>query len=470
MAAALLAGGAAGCGSGPRLDAPPPVARAERVVDSAPPLPPSVIDLPVEYDLAPAIAWMETAIPARLGDLEERLATGNDRLTFAFSASRSPFRLHLEGTTVTLSTVVSYQGRGWYNPPILPTISGSCGINEPPPRVRLTARTTVTPTEDWQLRSRSRVVELVPLTRERRDQCVVTAAAVNVTERVLGAVRGLLERELGQVDARLARYDLRGRAEELWTFLNTPLQLRDSLWLVVAPAAVRLDRVAIEEQTLRTAVGLTAYPRVLSGAVPSVVAPPLPALERGGGPGGLSLLTEATLHWDVLTGILRQELAGDTIEVAGRSLRLTDLGVSGLEDGRVAVRLTLAGDARGTVYLVGTPHYDAREVVLTMPDLEFDVQSRNLMVAGLDWLAGGQVEEHLRRSLRLSLAGVVADGLQLVQRELTRELASGATLATEVTGGQAFRVRARAHALLVDAVVQGRSELRVTVVPGGGDG
>lgn len=465
----VLCCGLAACEAGDRLDAPPPVARAEQARDSTPPLPPSVIDLPVSYDLAPAMAWLEAAIPMRLGDLDERRETGNDRLTFTFHATRTPFRLHVAGTTATLSTVVSYQGRGWYNPPVLPTITGSCGINEPPRRVRLTARTSITPTDDWRLQSRSRIVELAPLTDTPRDQCVVTAAAVNVTERVLEAVRGVLDGELTRVDRQLARYDLRGRAEALWTFLNTPLRLQDSLWLVVAPAAVRLDAVTAEGTTLRTAVGLTAYPRVLSGAVPSVMPLPLPPLERGGSRAGLSLMSEATLHWDVLTGILRRELAGDTLRIAGRTLRLADVAVSGLDDGRVAVRLTLEGDARGTVYLVGTPHYDAREAVLTMPDMEFDVQSRSLMVAGLDWLAGGQVEEHLRRSLRLSLAGVLDDGLALLQRELSRPLAPGAEMRTEITGGQVFRVRARAHALLVDAIAQGRAELGVTVAPGGGE-
>lgn len=457
----------AGCQANDQFDAPLPVATGPLAVDTALTLSPSHIDVPVEYDLGPALAWLEETLPRRMGDIEERRETpGNDRLDYAFSAERTPFRLQLNGTTATLSSVVTYGGRGWYNPPILPTVSGSCGLDDTPPRVRITVRSTVTPTAEWRLRASSSVTEIVPLTEESRDQCVVTFAQINVTERVLEAVRGVLDTELDKVDAQLAEFDLRGRVDDVWSFLGTPMRLQDSLWLVMDPTAIRLNQVRNEGTTLHTSVGITAYPRVIGGARPAPKLREIPSLERGAAGEGLSLLTEGRIGWDVLTGILQKELAGDTIEVAGRQLEIVDVTVLGLDDGRVAVGLTVSGAARGTAYLVGHPVFDQHEAMLTMPDLEFDVSSRSLMVAGLAWLAGGQVEEYLRTSLRIALASVLADGLALMERELTRELATGVTLTTTVTGGQVYRVRPRREALLVDAVAQGATQMRIQLVPG----
>ncbi|HUG26782.1 MAG TPA: DUF4403 family protein [Gemmatimonadales bacterium] len=458
----------AGCKANNQLDAPLPVATGPLAVDSALTLSPSHIDVPVEYDLGPALAWLEETLPLRMGDMEERLETpGNDRLSFAFNAERTPFQLRLNGTTATLSSVVTYGGRGWYKPPILPTVSGSCGLeSDTPPRVRITVRSTVTPTANWQLRANSSVTEIVPLTEEARDQCVVTFAQINVTERVLEAVRGVLDKELDKVDAQLAIFDLRGRVDDIWSFLGTPMRLQDSLWLVMDPTAIRLGQVRNEGTTLHTSVGITAYPRVIGGPRPAAKVRDTPPLERGGGGDGLSLLSEGRIGWDVLTGILQRELTGDTIEVAGRHLEIVDVTVLGLDDGRVAVGLTVSGAAHGTAYLVGRPVFDPHEAMLTMPDLEFDVSSRSLMVAGLAWLAEGKVEEYLRTSLRISLASVLTDGLALMERELTRELATGVTLATTVTGGQVYRVRPRREALMVDAVAQGTAQMRIQLVPG----
>lgn len=463
----LLAALLASCGTGDRIDAPLPVARAAGVSDSSLPQPPSILEVPVEYDLGPALAWLEETIPRRLGDITERIQpAGNSRLSFAYAAERSPFRLRLDGSTVTLSAVVSYRGRGWYNPPVLPTVSGSCGINEAPPRVRLTVRSTVTPSADWRLQARTRVAELRPLTQEPRDRCTVTAAEVNVTERVLGAVRELLDRQLRVMDRRLAAFDLQGRVDEVWGFLNTPMRLQDSLWLVINPAAIRLDTVRGEGTVLFSSVGVTAFPRVLGGARPPPTAHPVPPLERSSSPAGLSLLSEATVRWEVLTGILQRELQGDTIRVADRILVLEGIHVAGLDDGRAAVGLDLRGAARGTAYVVGTPVFDPADATLTMPDLEFDVQTRSLLVAGLAWLADGKVEEHLRTGLRLSLAGVLADGRSLLERELTREPASGVRITTNVDRAQVVRVRARRHALVADMIVGGQSELRLSLAPG----
>lgn len=457
----------AGCGSGDRLDAPRPVTRAVVPIDSAITLLPSVLDVPVEYDLGPALAWLDSIVPRQMGDVEERLdVPGNSRLSFAFEAERTPFRLVLDGTTATLSAEVTYRGRGWYNPAILPTISGSCGINEAPPRAYLSVRTTVTPTADWRLQGRTRIVALRPLSTEQRDRCTVTVAEVNVTERVLEAVHAVLTRELLQVDRTLAAFGLRDIVTDVWGFLGTPMALQDSLWLVVNPTAIRFDRVRSEGTVLHSSLGITAYPRVVSGTRPEVSSRPVPPMERVGSPPGLSLLSEAAIGWEVLSGILWEQLSGDTLRVGSRELILEDITVSGLEDGRLAVGLTLGGQVQGTVYAVGNPVFDPVDAVLTMPDLEFDVTSRSLMVRGLAWLAGGQVEEELRRNLRVSLSEVLADGRTLLEEELTRELAPGIRLLTEVQQGHVVRIRARPRGLLVEAVVNGESELHLVLVPG----
>ncbi len=457
----------ASCGGGDRIDAPLPVARGTAVGDSALTLLPSVLDLPVEYDLGPALAWLDSVVPRRIGDVDERIEVpSNSRLSFAYAAERSPFRLTLDGTTATLSAVVTYRGRGWYNPPVLPTISGSCGIGEQAPRAYLAVRTTVTPTPDWRLQGRTRVVALRPLTTEQRDRCTVTLAEVNVTDRVLEAVREVLSRELRQVDRSLADFGLRDIVTDVWGFLGTPIALQDSLWLVVDPTAIRFDKVRSEGTVLHSSLGITAYPRVVSGSRPEVAPRPVPPMERIGSPPGLSLLSEAAISWEVLSGILGEQLRGDTLQVGGRQLVILDISVSGLADGRVAVGLTLGGGVRGTVYLVGNPVFDPVAAVLTMPDLEFDVSSRSLMVRGLAWLAGGQVEADLRRDLRVSLAGVLADGRSLLERELSRELAPGVRMITAVDEGRVVRIRARPHALLVDVVVGGSAELQLVLVPG----
>lgn len=435
-------------------------------VDTLPAVPPSTIDLPVRYDLGPAMAWLESTVPGQFGDMDtrEQLAS-NTRISYAYSATRTPFRISLRGRTASLATTVSYMGKGWYDPPLLPPISGSCGTDGTPLRARLVVETTVNLTERWELRPRTRV-RLSARTDEDRDRCEVTVIGYDLTDRVLEAARAALQRELRQYDRQLASFDLEAQVREVWSLLQAPLRLTDSLWLVINPEAVRIGTLRAERDTLVTSVGLTAFPRIVGGTQPASSTTPMPPPdETGGPPGGLNLLTEARVGYDVASDLLTRELRGETIQIADRTLSIEQLELRGVGDGRISIGLRIGGAARGILYAVGTPAFDPDSALLTIPDLQYDVATRNLLVGALAWLAQDPIEQYLRTRVRINLAGVLEDGRALVERELNRELAPGVTLRVAVGGLEVLAVAAAPEALLARAVASGRGELTIELRP-----
>ncbi len=463
--AAALVPLVAGCG-GDKVA--PPVPRATTAwVDTLPPVPTSYLDVPVRYDLARALAWLESAVPPVIGNIDRRRrAPGNSRFKYAYSLRRSPFRVDIEGRTATLAAEFDYQVRAWYNPPLLPEIGASCGTDEdkPRPRARLVVETNVELTDRWTLRPRTRALAQ-PLTRTERDQCEVTAFKVDVTAKVLSAARDALQKELAEFDRRLAAFDLPGEAGRVWKVLSTPLKLSDSLWLVINPATVRIGLLAVHGDTLVTTVGLSADPRVIGGAQPEYVERPMPPPQDSTTrPPVLHLLTEGRMPYDVASAVLSRELRGTRIRVAGRRLTVDSLHLLGVGDGRVAVGLAVRGAADGTLYAVGHPVLDTATAELYMPDLIYDVGTRDLMVGTLAWLASGTIEEFLRSRVRIKMGPVIEEGRQLLERELNRKLVAGVTLRATVAG-RVYGVRAAPHALLARAIVSGQGELVLDVLP-----
>jgi hypothetical protein len=131
------------------IDAPSPVV-IEDGPDSLPPLPASVVDAPITYDMSGAMDSLEVAIPRSYGDITQRLQAGNNRRArFAFAVSRTPFRLRLDGRTVSLTTTVEYEARGWYRPILGPEVSAACGTGGVPrPRLVATLVSTAEITAD----------------------------------------------------------------------------------------------------------------------------------------------------------------------------------------------------------------------------------------------------------------------------------------------------------------------------------
>jgi Domain of unknown function (DUF4403) len=445
----------------------PPVPRATSTwADTLPPVPTSYLDVPVRYDLAPAMKWLESEVPRRLGDLEERKAVpGKDRLHYAYTVDRGPFGVNVDGRTAVLHAEVTYRARAWYNPPVLPEVSAKCGDKDHQPRARLTVATTVQLTSSWTLRPRTRAF-VAPLSEGNRDRCKMTFLRVDVTRKVMDGAQEALQRRLTALDAKLASFDLPDESRRLWTVLASPLKLTDSLWLVINPSSIRIGMLRMQGDTLVTMLGLSANPRVVGGRRPAVTATALPAPQDSTSrPPVLHLLTEGRLPYDVASSILTKELRGTVIRVGQERLIVDSLHLIGVGDGRVAVGLAMHGSAKGVLYAVGRPAYDTTRAQLYLQDLEYDVGTRDLLTGALAWLASGQVEDFLRNRARIKLAPVLADGRDLLERNLNRDLAEGVHLRMDVKSGRVLNVRAAPTALLIRAIASGQGELVLDLRP-----
>jgi hypothetical protein len=441
--------------------------------DSLPPLPPSVLELPVAYDLDPAVAALEAAVPRTFGNIGERKTVpSHPRLQIAFAAERSPFTVSVRGNTATISSTVTYEGKGWYKLPMAPDVGASCGGGDDPPRLRIALATTVLLSPDWQLRSTTRVPVVEPASLDDRDRCRVSVVKYDVTDRVLGAARAQLEGKADLVDARLRRVNVRERVERWWALLHRPIRMRDStLWLQIRPAEIRLGAFRqSRDGSLVAPLGLTANPRIVTGPRPDSTPSPLPDLtiaptaERGDS-AGLRVLVEAALDYPEASRILASKLVGREIERNGQRVRVTSAAVSAGGNGRMVLAVGFAGAADGTARLIGRPQFDSTSGELRVPDIDFDLASDNVVVRGFDWLKHDDVRDTLRTLARWPAAGLVDAARGKLEAALNRDLAEGVRLTAEVPHARVLDVRAAREAIVLRAAATGSAALFVNRAP-----
>lgn len=458
---------AAAC-DGTDIRAPAPAVGAALDV-AVPDLPPAFLSAPVVLDLTRILADLEEAVPGTFGDLEERIDhPENDRVRVAFLARRSPFTTVMVGEEARMSATVAYQVRAWYNPPLLPEVSVSCGTGEgePMPRAVLEMRSPLSLDGDWVLRSRVRLERLEPASEEDRDRCEVTPLGIGVTGTVMRAAAALLEGERERIDARVAEVDVRGRLQDVWETLQEPHELTDGVWLMVNPEGVTRGRTVGEGTVLTIQVGLSARPRLVVGSRPAVVYSPLPELGEGELPEEARILIEGFARYRDVGERLTRELQGQELSWGGNTVRLRELGLQPIGGGRVALEVAFDGSARGTVFLVGTPRLDEGDGVVHVPDLEFDVQTRNLLVGGLAWLAGGNLEAFLRERARVPVGEIMGLAEEQLLRGINRPLSDEVTVEGEVLGSDLIEVLADAPGLLVRASARVRAVLRIQQTDG----
>ena len=451
---------------GESFEAPPPAMVTGAVVESLPPVPPSRLELPVRYDLKPALDWLESEVPINIGSMDKQIKV-NGRTKIAFAITREPFQFSFEERTITISSVLHYEGRGWYNPPVLPEMSGSCGTGDVRPRARLTLTVTGRINEGWMLWAKS-TVKAVPLTDTERDQCEVTAAHIDVTKKVLEAAAGALQAQLTKVDRQLKAYPLRKQVDGVWVTMQSPLRLTDSLWLLINPVSLRFLPPTVTGDTLFLQAGLEANPRIVGGAKPAASTNPLLPPDRSEPPPPeLLILSEGRLPYDVAEDILSKATSKTKIKVGRHTIRIRHLKPTPMGDGRVVVALTVSGAANGTLYAVGHPQIDSMGV-LTMPDLIIDAGSTDALTGALAWLASGdRLTEFLRGAIKVNLAPTLEKARALAEKNLNRELAPGLVLKTTLTSAQPAGVWAAPDALVARVIVKGRGSIAVKLYPPG---
>jgi hypothetical protein len=460
--AALVVIAAAACEARLDVDAPPPSMMAD--TDTLPSLPTSTLDIPLTLDLSPVVVSLEKAVPKKFGNIDEKKPVSNKRVHIAYEATRDPFSVSLKGQTATITGVVHYKGRGWYDPRIGPEVSSSCGITDVQPRARIAISSDLSVTPEWRLRGKSRIARVVPYSDERRDQCRVTFLKINVTDRVIEATRNALEKQRPLIDSKIASINLKPRFENYWHLLEQPIRLTDSVWLLIRPSAVRMGKTVGVQKTLVTALGFSASPIVVTGSRPQSMLTSLPPLYPTAVGNGLHILLEGVVRYDLANDLLKKHIVGKTFERAGQKLEVKEARLFGIGGDKLALELHFKGNATGRIFLVGTPRYDPSTNELYVPDLDYDAGTNALLVQGLEWVKHNDVRDFIRQNARWEIGGVMQTARDQLEKGLNRELARGVQLDAEVKQVQGLSVHARRTAIRLRA--QADANARLTIKQG----
>jgi hypothetical protein len=430
----------------------------------APPLPEaSSIAAPLRLPLSTLVEELEKAVPNRFGSLDERIRLPDrQRASFAFLLTRSPFEVSLVENVATLEATVGYALRAWYNPPVLPEVSGSCGTGgSAGPRLRLVIEAPITVREDWRLATRSRVATLDRASTANRDRCRMTFLDLDMTDRIISAARSFLEDHTADIDSVAARVDVRSKVEQWWMKLQEPIRLTDSLWLVFRPETIRSGPAHGLGDSLEIELAMRARPGIMMGRRPPLAPVALPSLDTGSVSPGLDLVVDALADYQAVSAFLQSELGGTEVRRAGRTVRLDSLRVFGVGGGRLALEVLTSGDVVSRLFLTGTPSLVPTTGQFSIPDLDYDVRTRSVLFATLSWLGTKPMRDLLRERASWPATPAVEWLADRLREGLNRNLSDELRVSGEVTGLRILGIHALRDLLLIRVSATGDARLFV---------
>ena len=421
----------AGCTREPAA-APPNLPEMSAPLPSAPEQ--SRLSVPLEYDFTPLLAQVERIVPKTFGSMDSVHAMkDDDRKHYAFAATRGPFTAFADGNRLHLRATWEYTARGYYKPPLAPTISAGCGKGSERPRLVVELATPLTINASWHLVSHAQVVKVDAASTEQRDHCDVSFLHRDVTPSVVEAARAGLTSQLPAIDRKIGTVNLSEKVGEWWGLLARPIRLRDDVWLLLGPEKLRLGSVRGRSKILTVPVSLDARPRVLTGSEPAVVTPPLPPLGRDtAGAEGFHVVMDGMVDYGTASRELTSAFDAKTITESGHTVMLHQVSILPQPKGQLGLSVDFTGDATGTLKLIGTPKLDHLHNEITVPDLDFDLRSNSKLLKSYAWLKSDALRKELRHRARIGTGPVLERGRALLLEGLNRKLGDAVTLSGTV--------------------------------------
>jgi hypothetical protein len=427
--------------------------------------PVSNIEVPVSVDLKNYFVQAENSVPNKYSDSQQPC----QGLQYAYTFTRTPFAITGSNNVINLKFTGSYGITASYcakcstllgsGPQcIVPTLSAQCGMgNEPPRRMEISYQSTINVMPDFKLRSKT-ILYPAP---NPIDRCNILMGNIDVTNRLIQYISGPLN-DLGkQVDAKIAGYNVKPMVEQLWKNLAGEFKLDNVGYLNINPQTVRLSGFNLNGSLLNFSVGLSAKPvvTVVSAQQP---AKPLPNLTAYTPANGFNIYLDLVEGYDHLTNMVNQQLVGQSTVVAGKEFVVDNTKIYGIGK-QMVVQVDFKGSNTGTIYLVGTPTYNAATHVLSFPDLTFDLQTKAWMLKTAKWMFNGKITEAIRQRATYNFSKFLAENKAKIQSQLSRNMGNNIRSDVNLQDMDILDIYPTAEKLIIRTFSNGQIKVKVVM-------
>ncbi len=428
--------------------------------DTLPALPQSEIDIPIKIAGRPFLAAADSVFPKEFTSpgWPAYLQPSCD-FRYRYRFVRSPFTVRCTNNRISVGMQCSYQVAGGHSlcaggRPVSPWISGYCGFdNEPMRRVDLSFTTQFFVQPDYHLQTSSGVEQVKAL-----DKCTMSIFSMDMTQQIMDSIRSSINGLCKQLDASAAGLNVAGYLRQTAkTWQKTPLGPYG--WLVINPLAVRVGTLSYARDTFSLSLGISCRPELSSDKSPAKQIS-LPPLNSGASRSGITLYLPANYEYSFLTKLLNDSLQGRSFTYKERQVIIKEVAVKGIGHHQLELRIDFAGSHEGRIFLRGTPVVDTAKQALSVPDISYSIESREVLLKMAGAILRGKIRRTVQGNSYLDLATLLKTNMPTINAQLNRMVMSHLYTSGQIKELKLIGLLAGENSLQVQLFV--RAELSVT--------
>jgi hypothetical protein len=276
-------------------------------------------------------------------------------------------------------------------------------------------------------------------------------------------IQRFLNRQIKKIDDDVSKNDfIKERVSTVWGALQHPIPLTDSLSLMLNPQAVHVSPSAQREKedALTVFIGLVARPKIITNDAQYPSVAPAPCFSNAPAGSGFHIALDSDLAYDVASDELTKRLEGRVFKRDGSTIKIGTVKVYGSGESAV-LQIRFAGTMNGTIYLRGIPAYDETSKHLYIRNLDYTVETRQVLVKAGDWLFHTRLREVLEGEATWYIGDSIDRLRYLLIKALNRKLNQHVAIAGTIDSISLAAVGVTDTALRAILVLDGTAELNV---------
>lgn len=299
---------------------------------------------------------------------------------------------------------------------------------------------------------------------------------IGVSDRVEPKIRDQLTKVAAELSATLSRIPLRANLDKAWSGIQQPVRLTKNaapgassspldVYLMAEPLMLGIGPLTTQGNEVVLTPMISTYLGVQLGKPDSMrTARPLP---NNAGPivqQGVNVALVATVPYSEVNKAAVAALHNKPIEL-GDKKQVTVTSVEVFPDGdRLGVKVAISArlgslpfeDTKGTLYLRGVPRYAHQTRTLWVENLDFDLESKNVLVKSAAVLGHGIFVKAMQNALRFQLASKIDPVTQRLAEGVSgQEIAKGILLNAKATSTDISEPHVGANAITIRVHVKG---------------
>ena len=365
----------------------------------------------------------------------------NNGVSIGYHVHRDDIILGGSGNTLAANPSIAYNAGARARPPLPfgkcgPPFTASCGLGEPEPHMYVGISVTLGGVDpDWAPSFTFNPAKVSP-----DGACKVTIFNIHVEDKIADLTRNALDGSAVSVQSNIVNaISFPDKAKTAWALMEKPVRVAPSVWLSIHPKQIGVQPFNVTENAIGSGFNLLAMPVISNGDVApagdnSPLPPPTVVAATNSYFISIPVQADYASVNKQLQDALQLQIGGVRYPPTGNNCaRVTGADVYAYGQ-KAVVKLTLKVHGifgkSAVLYLVGTPRFDPQTNSISFPDLDFTVDSKNILLKIAVWLEQNKLRDDLRSMAKYDITPYVNEAKQKMLSELNQDIGSASLKGT----------------------------------------